>query len=350
MPTEGETDRLSRSARCPVEISIVLPVYNEQDALDELYQRLTAVLQKVNRPYELIFIDDCSKDRSVKIIKGLADDDPAVHLLILRRNFGQTPALAAGFDAARGDIIVAMDADLQHTPEEIPRFLRKIDHGYDIVSGWRARRVDNFWIRRIPSLVANRLMKYMSGVDLHDFGTTFKAYRAEVIKNVHLYGELHRFIPALASSVGATICEIPIKNINRPFGKSNYGIGRTIRVMFDLMTVNFLLRYMSRPLQFFGLLGLGSFFIGFCLGLYIMYDKFINNKDIYLHHGPLSLLAVLLVIISCSFISLGLLGEVLSRIYHEATGRRIYFIREHWQGGKKNINKISMNDDIERAD
>jgi glycosyltransferase involved in cell wall biosynthesis len=312
----------------------VLPVYNEEDALEELYRRLREVMDKTHRTSEMVFIDDGSKDRSVEIIKKIGAADPRVHLLILRRNFGQTPALAAGFDEARGKIIIAMDTDLQHTPEEIPRFLRKIDQGYDIVSGWRARRVDNFWIRRIPSLIANRLMKYFSGVELHDFGTTYKAYRAEVIKNVHLYGELHRFIPALASSVGAKIYEIPIKNINRPFGKSNYGIGRTIRVLFDLMTVNFLLRYMSRPLQFFGILGGSCFLLGFLMCLYVLFDKFVYGHDIYFAHGPLTLLAVLLIIISFSFISLGLLGEVLARIYHESTGRKIYFVREHWRGGR----------------
>ena len=337
MPNEYETDRISRSSESPVDISIVLPVFNEESSLEELYRRMIAVMNNLNRRYELIFVDDGSRDRSVEIIKRFACDDANVHLIVLRKNFGQTPALSAGFEAACGKIIVSMDADLQHTPEEIPRFIRKIEQGYDIVSGWRARRVDNFWIRRIPSLIANRIMKYLSGVDLHDFGTTFKAYRAEVIKNIHLYGELHRFIPALASSIGAKIYEIPIKNINRPFGKSNYGIGRTIRVIFDMMTVNFLLRYMTRPLQFFGLLGLGCFSLGLLLGLYVLIDKFAYNKDIYAHHAPLTLLAVLLVIVSFSFISLGLLGEVLSRIYYESTGRRIYFIRENWQGGRKDI-------------
>jgi glycosyltransferase involved in cell wall biosynthesis len=334
MRTEDETDRLPESSGPAVDVSLVFPVYNEQDALDELYRRITSVMaEKVRRDYEIIFVDDGSRDRSIEVIKHIAAADPRVHLLVLRRNFGQTPALAAGFDAARGKVIIAMDADLQHTPEEIPRFLRKIDQGYDIVSGWRARRVDNFWIRRIPSFLANRMMKWLSGVDIHDFGTTYKAYRAEVIKNVRLYGELHRFIPALASSIGAKICELPIKNINRPFGKSKYGIGRTIRVFFDLLTVKFLLSYLSRPLQFFGLLGLGSFAIGLLIVLFLLWEKFINHQSIFTLHGPLLLLALLLIIVSISFVSMGLLGEVLSRIYHESTGRRIYFIREHWQGG-----------------
>lgn len=334
MSETDEADRLSRHREPSLDVSIVFPVYNEADALEELYARLKAVMEdKVKRSYEVIFVDDGSRDPSVAVIKRIAASDPHIHLLVLRRNFGQTPALAAGFDAARGRVIIAMDADLQHTPEEIPRFLRKIDQGYDIVSGWRARRVDNFWIRRIPSFLANRMMKWFSGVDIHDFGTTFKAYRAEVIRNVRLYGELHRFIPALASSVGARICELPIKNINRPFGKSNYGISRTVRVFFDLLTVKFLLSYLGRPLHFFGLLGLGSFGVGFVLGVYILWDKFINDQSIFQAHGPLALLAVMLILLSFSLISMGLLGEVLSRIYHESTGRRIYFVREHWQGG-----------------
>jgi len=318
-----------------IEVSIVLPVYNEEDSMEELYRRLTAVMKQVNRSYEFIYVDDGSKDKSVEVIKRVTAGDEHVRLLVLRRNFGQTPALAAGFDAASGKIIIAMDSDLQHSPEEIPNFLAKIDEGYDVVSGWREKRVDNLLIRRIPSLIANRMMKRLSGVDIHDFGTTFKAYRAEVIKNVRLYGELHRFIPALASAVGAKICELPIKNINRPFGKSNYGISRTIRVLFDLMTVKFLLSYLTKPLQFFGLLGLGTFSLGFIIGFYLLMKKIFLGTEIFVHHAPLTLLSVLLIIISISFVSMGLLGEVLSRIYHESTGRRIYYVRETWVGGKK---------------
>jgi glycosyltransferase involved in cell wall biosynthesis len=318
-----------------IEISLVLPVYNEESAIEELYQKLSAVMKTVGRAYEILFIDDGSKDKSVSIIKRIAQDDSRVQLIMLRRNFGQTPALAAGFDHAQGKIIIAMDADLQHNPAEIPNFIRKIDEGYDLVSGWREKRVDNFWVRRIPSLIANRLMKSLSGVDLHDFGTTFKAYRCEVIKNIRLYGELHRFIPALASSVGARICELPIQNINRPFGKSNYGISRTIRVLFDLLTVKFLLSYLGRPLQFFGLLGLGCLLAGMGLGGYLLFEKIINNVDIFVVHAPMTMLSVLLTILSVNFISIGLLGEVLSRIYHESTGRRIYYVREVWTGGKQ---------------
>ncbi|NLX07627.1 MAG: glycosyltransferase family 2 protein [Phycisphaerae bacterium] len=316
-----------------VELSIVFPVYNEADSIAELYRRTRKVLMDLGRSWEIVFVDDGSRDNSVAVLKREAGDDPRVRLVLLRRNFGQTPALAAGFDEARGRTIIAMDADLQHHPEEIPRFVAKIDEGYDLVSGWREKRVDNFWVRRIPSLVANRLMRWLSGVEIHDFGTTFKAYRSELIKEIRLYGELHRFIPALASSVGAKITELPIQNVNRPFGKSNYGIGRTVRVLFDLLTVRFLLRYLHRPLQFFGLLGLICFAMGFVLGLYILWDKFARGMDIMAFHGPLVLLTVLLVIVSVSFVSMGLLGEVLARIYFEASGKRIYHVREIWRGG-----------------
>ncbi len=316
-----------------LDLSIVLPVYNEEDSIEKLYRRLKTVLGKLDMTSEIIFVDDGSTDKSIEMIKQLCQDDESVKLIVLRRNFGQTPALAAGFDAACGKIIIAMDADLQHDPYEIPHFIEKINEGYDVVSGWRARRMDSFFIRRIPSLVANRLMKWLSGVDIHDFGTTFKAYRAEVIKNVKLYGELHRFIPALASSVGAKITEIPIKNINRPFGKSKYGIGRTIRVLFDLLTVKFLLSYLTRPLQFFGLIGLACFFVGSVLGVYLFWRKLIAGIDIMTVHGPMILFAIFMIIIGVSFVSMGLLGEVLSRIYHESTGRRIYYVREQWQGG-----------------
>jgi glycosyltransferase involved in cell wall biosynthesis len=316
----------------PVELSIVFPVYNEAGALEELYHRTRKVLNALGKSSEIIFVDDGSRDNSVEVLKRVTAGDPTVSVITLRRNFGQTPALAAGFDAARGAIIIAMDADLQHDPEEIPQFLAKIDEGYDVVSGWREKRVDNLVMRRIPSMIANRMMRKLSGVDVHDFGTTYKAYRAEVIKEVRLYGELHRFIPALASSVGAKICELPIRNIERPHGKSNYGIGRTIRVLFDLMTVRFLLKYLHRPLQLFGLIGLSCFGVGFISGAIVLWRKFISGVDVFAQHGPLLLLSTLMVILSISFVSMGLLGEVMSRVYFEAADKRIYHVREIWHG------------------
>jgi len=240
------------------EISVVIPLYNEESTLDELYRRLTAILRKVGRTYEVIFVDDGSIDGTYFRLCALGAADPMVRLVKLARNYGQTAALVAGFDRAKGNVIVAMDGDLQHAPEDLPRLLAKIDEGYDVVSGWRERRVDGYWTRRLPSRIANWLIAKFSGVDLHDFGTTFKAYRASVIKQIGLYGDLHRFIPALASSQGARIAEVPITNVQRAQNKSHYGLSRTWRVMADLITVRFLLRYSTRPLHIFGPIGFAS--------------------------------------------------------------------------------------------
>ena len=242
--------------------SIVVPFHNEEENVTVLYARLKQVMEQVGESFELVLVDDGSTDRTYKLLEEIAAVDSRVLVVKLRRNFGQTSALAAGFDNASGEFILAMDGDLQHDPNEIPDFLEKLEEGYDVVSGWRKERIDNFVMRRFPSRCANWLMAKLSGVDIHDFGTTFKAYRREVIQNIPLYGEMHRFIPALASWYGASICEIPIKNVNRERGKSHYGIGRTFRVFFDLLTIRFLLKYMSRPLHFFG--GFGA--LGIVLG------------------------------------------------------------------------------------
>ena len=242
--------------------SIVVPLHNEQENVTDLYDRLKAVMEANGETFELVLVDDGSSDRTFHLLREIAAVDSRVTVVRLRRNFGQTAGLAAGFDHARGEYVIAMDGDLQHDPADIPLFLEKIAEGYDIVSGWRKNRVDNFWLRRIPSRCANWLMAKFSGVDIHDFGTTFKAYRREILEQVPLYGELHRFIPALASWHGATICEIPISNINRLKGASHYGISRTFRVFFDLLTIRFLLRYLSRPLHFFGTVGMMSILSG----------------------------------------------------------------------------------------
>jgi len=226
-----------------IKYSVVVPFHNEETNVTTLYDRLKYVMEQVGEAFELVFVDDGSRDRTYRLLEEIAAVDSRVLVVKLRRNFGQTSALAAGFDHASGEFILAMDGDLQHDPSDIPAFLEKLDEGYDLVSGWRRNRVDNFVLRRIPSRCANWLMAKLSGVNIHDFGTTFKAYRREVIENIPLYGEMHRFIPALASWHGATICEIPIRNINRESGKSHYGIGRTFRVFFDLLTIRFLLRY-----------------------------------------------------------------------------------------------------------
>src|SRR5271166_1726224 len=243
-------------------LSIVIPIHNEEPSILPLYDRLTQVLEQLQRPYEILFVDDASSDRSFELLANLVETDGHLKVIRLRRNFGQTAALSAGFHEAKGDIVVAMDGDLQHAPEDIPSLLRKIDEGYDIASGWRKERVDNPITRKIPSRVANWLMAKASGIDLRDFGTTFKAYRAEVLKDVNLYGELHRFIPALASFYGARVAEVPIKNLPRASGGSHYGLSRTFRVMFDIFTIWFLLKYFTRPMHFFGKWGLISAGLG----------------------------------------------------------------------------------------
>ncbi|MDD8040027.1 MAG: glycosyltransferase family 2 protein, partial [Acidobacteriota bacterium] len=238
------------------QVSIVVPFYNEEGNVEEMHRRLKAVLEQTGRTCEIIYVDDGSRDRTYEMLRAIYQRDPAVRVIKLRRNFGQTAGLQAGFDHVRGDIIISMDGDLQHAPEEIPQFLAKIDEGYDIVSGWRVDRKDNALFRKFPSKVANRIMGRLVKVKIHDFGTTYKAYRREVISSIRLFGELHRFIPALISREGFKITEIPISNINRLKGKSNYGISRVKRVFFDLITVKFMVSFIDRPLQIFGLLGM----------------------------------------------------------------------------------------------
>lgn len=308
-------------------LSIVIPIHNEEPAILPLYDRLTTVLERLKKPYEIIFIDDASTDRSFDLLANLVETDHHLKVIRLRRNFGQTAALSAGFDEAQGDVIISLDGDLQHDPDDIPLLLEKIDEGYDIASGWRKNRVDNAVTRKIPSRIANWMMKKSSGVDLHDFGTTFKAYRAEILKDINLYGELHRFIPALASFYGARIAEVPIKNIERPNGESHYGLSRTFRVFFDIITIKFLLRYLTRPMHFFGKWGLVGIALGTLVMLYMLFEKIIGH-DIIIEHGPLLVAGSLSLFAGISFFSTGLMGEVLMRTYFESQGRRIYAVRE----------------------
>ncbi len=272
-------------------------------------------------------MDDASTDRSFDLLANLVETDGALKVVRLRRNFGQAPALSAGFHEAAGDVVIAMDGDLQHSPEDIPALLAKIDEGYDIASGWRKERVDNAVSRRLPSRIANWLMAKASGVDLHDFGTTFKAYRSEVLKDVHLYGELHRFIPALASYYGARIAEVPIKNIVRPAGDSHYGLSRTFRVMFDIFTIGFLLRYMTRPMHFFGKLGLTGAASGGGILAYLLVRKILGH-DILTESGPALAAGGVLLVTGVLLLSTGLLGELIMRTYFESQDRRIYAVRE----------------------
>lgn len=297
--------------------SIVVPFHNEEANVTELYDRLKAVMEACGEKFDLVFVDDGSDDRTFELLRQISAVDSRVTVIKLRRNFGQTSALAAGFDHCRGEYVIAMDGDLQHDPADIPLFIEKLGEGYDIVSGWRKRRVDNLWLRRIPSRIANWLMAKLSNVDIHDFGTTFKAYRRDLLARVPLYGELHRFIPALASWHGASICEIPIRNIVRERGNSHYGLSRTVRVFFDLITIRYLLRYASRPLHFFGSLGLLCFFAGSVLGAWLVLLKILYGTRVMLEHGPLMMFGAVLILGGIQMLALGLLGEMQVRQYHQ---------------------------------
>lgn len=311
-----------------IDCSVVVPLYNESAVIRELYDRLTKTLAATGLCYELIFIDDGSSDNTLQLIKEIASKDSKVLAVELRRNFGQTPALAAGFDIARGQIVISMDGDLQHLPEEIPLFLEKLNEGYDVVSGWRKIRVDNLVMRKIPSRTANWLASKISGVDIHDFGTTFKAYRREIIEQLHLYGEMHRFIPALLSQSGAKIIEIPITNIVRPSGSSNYGISRTFRVAFDLITLRFILGYLTKPLHFFGRAAFYCILASALMASYILFDKLYYKVPVFVAHAPMAGLAAVLLMVGTVFIATGLIGEMVSRVYFESTGRKIYSVRK----------------------
>ncbi|HST20050.1 MAG TPA: glycosyltransferase family 2 protein [Blastocatellia bacterium] len=318
--------------------SIVVPFHNEQESVRELHDQLSKVMTGRYEPVEFIFIDDHSTDQTLEMLKEITGLDPRVVVIRLKRNYGQTVALAAGFDYAEGDVIISMDGDLQHDPADIPVLLSTFEEtNADIVSGWRKKRVDNFLLRRAPSRAANWLMSKLSGVDIHDFGTTFKVYRKDTIKQIKLYGEMHRFIPALASWNGATIVEVPIKNIERPGGRSHYGLSRTIRVLFDLLTIRFLLKYVTRPLHFFGPIGLLSTMIGSAIMVWMLAKKAIYGIDLFEVHGPLMLLGAVLILAGVQLISSGLIGEMLSRTYFESQGKPIYAIEKIITGKQKAV-------------
>jgi glycosyltransferase involved in cell wall biosynthesis len=308
-------------------LSVVIPIHNEEPSILPLYDRLTAVLESLQKPYEIIAVDDASTDRSFDLLANLVETDAHLKVVRLRRNFGQTAALSAGFDEAQGTVIVSLDGDLQHAPEDIPALLAKIEEGYDIASGWRKERVDNAITRKFPSRVANWLMAKASGIALRDFGTTFKAYRAEILKEINLYGELHRFIPALASFYGARIVEVPIRNTPRLSGDSHYGLGRVFNVMFDIVTIKFLLKYFTRPMHFFGRVGLLGVTLGSAILAWLAVYKLLGH-ELVSEHGPLMIAGGLLLLAGLMMFSTGLLGEVLMRTYFESQGRRIYAVRE----------------------
>lgn len=310
-------------------VSVVIPVYDEEESLPLLYNSLKDVLDGTGRDYEIVFVDDGSRDGSMKVLEDLHAKDERVVVVSFRRNFGQTAAMAAGFHYATGDVIVTMDADMQNDPADIPRMLEEIKD-CDVVSGWRKNRKDKFLSRKLPSKIANWLISKVTGVHLHDYGCTLKAYRKEVIKNVKLYGEMHRFIPAIASWVGATIKEVETTHHPRRFGTSKYGISRTVRVVLDLITVKFLQSFSTRPIHAFGPLGLGMGFIGFLISLYLSFEKLALGYDI--GGRPLLLLAVLLIILGVQLVVMGLLGEMLARVYHESQDKPIFHIRKVLKG------------------
>jgi glycosyltransferase involved in cell wall biosynthesis len=309
------------------QLSVVIPVHNEESSLLPLFDRLVAVLEKLDSPFEIIVVDDCSTDGSRELLANLVEHDERLRAVMLRRNFGQAAALAAGFELARGETVIAMDGDLQHAPEDIPALLAEIDEGYDVVSGWRSHRVDGALTRRLPSRIANWLIAKASGVDLRDFGTTFKAYRREVLKDIRLYGDLHRFIPVLASMQGARITEVPIRNVPRSEGRSHYGLGRTFRVLFDILTIRFLVKYLTRPMHFFGSIGLTCGTAGGVILAGLVIQK-LRGIHIMVEHGPLLIAGSVLVLTGIQMFCTGLIGEVLMRTYFESQRRPIYAVRE----------------------
>jgi len=314
----------------PPELSIVLPIFNEAESIPNLLNELAPSLEAIGKTFEIICIDDGSRDNSFEQLKKLHAQDNRLRVVRFRRNFGQTAAFAAGFDRAQGDIVITMDADLQNDPADIPSLLAKIDEGYDVVSGWRQERWREGFTaiitRKIPSAAANWLISRLTGVYLHDYGCALKAYRRDVVKSINLYGDLHRFLPAIASYYGVEVAEVPVSYRSRQFGKSNYGMGRIVRVILDLMTVSFLLNYSTRPIHIFGLLGLFSGTIGTIIGVYLTLTKLLYGAA--LADRPLLWLAVLLVIIGTQLVMMGLLGEMNVRTYHETQNKPIYTVRE----------------------
>ena len=312
-------------------VSVVVPLYNEEDNVDILHEKLNGVLETLGLEYEVIYVDDGSSDRTLQFLEEIQKKSGNVLVLSLRRNFGQTAAFAAGFDFARGDIVITMDGDLQNDPNDIPKLLEAIKD-YDLVSGWRKKRKDPFLNRRLPSIIANWLISRVTGVRLHDYGCALKAYRRDVVKNLRLYGEMHRFIPAVASWYGVRIAEIETVHHPRLRGKSKYGISRTIKVLLDLITVKFLQSFSTKPIQFFGPMGLIFGFSGVGISLYLTAEKFLRGIDI--GGRPLLLLGVLLIIVGVQFVGMGLLGEMLVRVYHESQKKPIYAIKKILGPGK----------------
>lgn len=313
-----------------LDLSVVVPVHNEEESLPHLIREVHEALDNQGLTFELILVDDGSTDRSFELLRANAELDGTLTVVRFRRNFGQTAALQAGIDVARGARIVLMDADLQNDPRDIPAMLAQLDTGYDLVAGWRADRKDPFLNRRLPSMIANQLISTITKVRLHDYGCTLKAMTREVAKELRLYGEMHRFIPAVANWVGVRVVEMKVNHRARQFGTSKYGIGRTLRVVLDLMTVRFMQQYLVRPMQVFGLAGIASGFAGFVVCAWLAFEKLFFDKE--LANRPLLLLGVLLIVVGVQLLSLGLVADVVSRTYHESQNKRPYYVRESIQG------------------
>ena len=310
-----------------VELSVIVPIRNEAPGLVELHRELSETLGRWGRSYEIVAIDDGSTDDSFAVLAKLQAMDPRLRVIRFRRNFGQTAAFSAGFEHARGRLIVTTDGDLQNDPRDIPAMIAKLESGYDIVCGWRKKRQDAFVSRTVPSMIANRLISWATGVRLHDYGCSLKALRAEVVKPLRLYGEMHRFIPAIASEQGVAITEVAVNHRSRRHGSSNYGISRTVRVILDLLTVKFLLSYSTRPLQIFGLIGLAMALLGVLAGMWLTFVKFFGPGQA-IADRPLLLLAILLIFTGVQLVTLGLLAEMQARTYHESQKKPTYVIRE----------------------
>lgn len=308
------------------EISVFLPVYDEEPNLRPLHAKLDDALRELGRTAEIIYVDDGSTDGSLDVLRELAHLDGRVRVVALRRNYGQTAAMSAGIDAARGDVLIPMDADLQNDPADIRRLLEKLDEGYDVVSGWRRNRQDKMITRKIPSMLANRLISWIGGVPLHDYGCSLKAYRREFLQDVRLYGEMHRFIPIYASWVGAKVTEIPVEHHARTMGKSKYGLSRTVKVVFDLMTIKFMASYQTKPIYVFGTFGMIAISLSFIAGLWAAVLKFWKGVSFIL--TPLPVITVVMLAIGVQFLLMGMLAEMLVRTYHESQAKPIYTVRE----------------------
>ena len=310
-------------------ISVFLPVLNEEPNLVPLHEKLDVALKSLGKSAEIIYVDDGSTDGSLDVLRKLARLDSRVRVVALRRNYGQTAAMAAGIHAARGDVLIPMDADLQNDPADIARLLAKLDEGYDVVSGWRKNRQDKMVTRKIPSMIANRLISWIGGVPLHDYGCSLKAYRRESLSDVNLYGEMHRFIPIYASWAGARVAEIPVEHHARTMGKSKYGLSRTVKVVFDLMTIKFMASYQTKPLYVFGWVGLVTMFVSMLCAVLAFLMKYLS----WPHHAdfvqtPLPVLAMVLLVLGIQFFLMGLLAEMQVRTYHESQAKAIYAVRE----------------------